>query len=190
MRRLTGDLIQMRLMVTLTIIGITVSLISCEKDSPVKSQICDSENKPAITDSSVNNKLKDITGKWYLTNTVNYGNQSFLKSSLLNQANKSNERDSLILRLKQPDNEVFASGWGNDCRGSYQLFMRDGKNWIYISDLGCTLLPVAGKFVRWEEKYFKALDNATCYKVKTNKLTVQYHINDAKKGKLIYQAIK
>jgi hypothetical protein len=179
----------MRILIILTI-GTIFTFQSCKKDPIVGNRVCDSENKPAITDSKVNNNFKDITGKWRLINTANFGNQSFLKSSLLNQANKSDERDSLILSFQHPNNKVFASGWGNDCRGSYRLSMQDGKNWMYISDFGCTLLPGSVQYAIWEEKYFKALNNATCYNFRKNRLTVQYHINDSKKGKLINQAIK
>lgn len=179
----------MRILIILTI-GTIFTFLSCKKDPIVGKQICDSENKPPITDSSFNGSLKEITGNWRLINTADLSNQTFLKSSLLKQASRSDEKDSLVLNFQQSQNKVFASGWGNDCRGTYRLSMQDGKNWIHISDIGCTLLPVSGKFVRWEEKYFKALNKATCYNFRKNRLTVQYHINDSKKGKLIYQSIK
>ena len=179
----------MRLLLFLISVAI-FCLGGCQKDPPtLGEQICKPENKPTITDSSVNSSLKQILGSWKLMNTSNFGNQAFLKFSVAKRATKKDRKDSLLLKFRRQDNEIFVSGLVNDCKGDYWLSSKNAKNWLYIKELGCTLLPGSGQYAKWEERYFKAIDNTTCYKAEKNRLILQYFINEDKAGQLMYKKV-
>ena len=177
----------MRTLISL-ILTATFIIGSCQKDPEVTYNICKPGDRPEVSDSIVDHSLNEITGNWELINTLNYGNEAFLKYSIISQAKKRDTKDSLTIHFREQNNEVFASGLINDCRGNYRLSLKGAKIWLHIKKLGCTLLPASGQD-RWEEKYFKAVDNATCVEIEKEKLTLHYYINEDKKGKLIYEKV-
>jgi hypothetical protein len=172
------------------IIGVICGLGSCEKDPIVGGPpICNHENKPELTDSRSKGGFSQLDGRWELTNTVNYGAQSFLKSKVLKRAKAKEKTDSVILGFRNQTNEFSAPAFYGDCFGKYSVSVNDNKKWLYINDLGCLLLPITGKYQKLETKYYKAFKNATCFEISNDKLFIQYYINEKKRGKLIYKQV-
>lgn len=140
---------KMRTLIIL-IIGVICCLGSCERDPIVGGPpICNHENKPELTDSRSKGGFSQLDGRWELTNTVNHGAQSFLKSKVLKRAKAKEKTDSVILGFRKQTNEFSAPGLYTCCFGKYSVSVNDNKKWLYINGFGCTLLPITGEYEKW-----------------------------------------
>lgn len=162
------------------VIGVVLGITSCKQDPITVYDVCNPEARPEITDSgnhTADNKLK---GDWQLTKTINLNDPDFLQLSEL-------EGRKPILKF-QNDREIKILAPINDCWGKYYTTTEGNRHWLYLKHgdrMQCTLVIGSD----WENNYLSAVRNSTCYRIKQNTLTVQYYIDEDKKGKLVYKKV-
>jgi len=173
-------------------VGMMFTLQSCEKDPVFESQICKPESRPEISDTGNHKNLSKIKGDWQLTNTVSYEDEEFLKYRELEGFLKNNNlARKPILRFKN-QNKLLDLELVNQCHFNYYLNSKNDNNWLHINwknTLGCTAKGPPNEISDWENNYNSAIMNSTCYKIKKEKLIIQYHISEDKNGKLIYKKV-
>lgn len=169
---------KMRILVAI-IIGTVFSITSCKQDPITVYDVCKPEDRPEIIDTGNHTASNRLKGEWQLTNTINLNDPDFLQIGDLKGRKP-------VLKF-QNDREIKIKAPINDCWGKYYTATENNRRWLYLEEdrMKCTL--VVG--TEWEINYLSAVRNSTCYRMNQNTLTVQYYIDEEKKGNLVYKKV-
>ena len=179
--------------IIILITGLIFSFGGCKKDSlTVNKGVCKPENRPEISDTGNSKIFKKIKGDWQLINSVSFEDKEFLQYQVLEKFLKNSNLGGMPVLKFKDKRKLLSIGPFNQCHFNYHLTSKNGDNWLHANwenTLGCTAKLPPEDIRPWEDNYQSAINNSTCYTLKKDKLVVQYHINEDKKGKLIFQKI-
>jgi hypothetical protein len=180
---------------TILIFGLIFSLSGCEKDATPDKAICKPENRPR-QDEMDSPKTEDerLVGRWYLTDVKEMGKETVLSVDTFDFFQVPDNpvpeypKYGPQIHFKSLTKANPAIGVVNSCTGSgkYEIVWSNNQQWIDFGTIR-TFCTRVGGYGEFENRYREALNNTTCYEIRSNTLVIEYFIKADKKGKLIYE---
>jgi hypothetical protein len=172
------------------IVGIVLSTSACKKDSTPSKAICKPENRPRL-DEMDSPKTEDerLVGRWYLTDVKEMGKETVLSVDTFDFFQvPENPKSGPQIHFKSLTKANPAIGVVNRCTGSdkYEIVWSNNQQWIDFGTIR-TFCTRVGGYGEFENRYREALNNTTCYEIRSNTLVIEYFIKADRKGKLIYK---
>jgi hypothetical protein len=172
------------------IVGIVLSFSACKKDPTPGNTICKPENRPRLDEiDSPKTKDERLVGRWYLTDVKEIGKETVLSVDTFDFFQvPDNPKSGPQIHFKSLTEANPAIGVVNRCTGSdkYEIVWSNNRQWIDFGPLSSFCTEVLD-YTGFEEPYEKALENTTCYEIRSNTLVIEYFIKADRKGKLIYK---
>jgi hypothetical protein len=161
-----------------------------KKDSNLGKAICKPENSPRLDEmDSPKTENERLVGRWYLTDVKEMGKETVLSVDTFDFFQvPENPKSGPQIHFKSLTKANPAIGVVNRCTGSgkYEIVWSNNQQWIDFGPLSSFCTEV-GDPTGFEEPYEKALENTTCYEIRSNTLVIEYFIKADRKGKLIYK---
>ena len=172
------------------IVGIVLSFSACKKDPTPGNTICKPENRPRLDEiDSPKTEDERLVGRWYLTDVKEMGKETVLSVDTFDFFQvPENPKSGPQIHFKSLTKANPAIGVVNSCPGSgkYEIVWSNNQQWIDFGTIR-TFCTRVGGYGEFENRYREALNNTTCYEIRTNTLVIEYFIKADRKGKLIYK---